>query len=190
MTVEQIMEDNALALKIATDSSASCKNFTHKDMLNPSPDYMYANNPGIYVCSSELMKAALPQPVAVATCNFVIRQASCPFYSPDFSVLLKSSVTTYNNTITFTLSRFRSFNGSYFYKIYDSNGVVYFDLSYPEISNVNKEIDEEAKGVFFNFLNECSSQPVQDLSVENVSDLLSDQQEQKNTKSYLSSLIS
>ncbi len=188
MTDEQTLEDNAVALKIAVDSSASCRNFTHKDMLNPSPDYAYANNPGIYACSSSLLKAALSQSVSVLTCNFISNQNSCPFYSPDYSIISKSSFTSFNSTSTYFLSRFRSFDGSYFYKIYDSNSKVYTELHYPEISNIDKQIDEEAQKVFHLFLNDCTSE--EQYTVEDVFNPSVPQQDQKNNKSYLNSLIS
>lgn len=189
MTDEQNLQDNALALKIAVDSNTSCQNFTHKDMLNPSPDYGYANNPGIYACSSQLMKAALSNSSSVITCNFVANHTSCPFYSPDYSIVLKSTITNvFNTTIDYFLTRFRSFDGSYFYKIYNSNSEVFVELFYPEISNIDKVIDQEAKKVFYEFLTDSTSN--EQYTVEDPSDSSADQHEQKNTKSYLNSLIS
>lgn len=184
------LQDNAIALKIAVDSSASCRNFTHKDMLNPSSDYAYANNPGLYACSSELLKTALANSVtnSVISCNFIANQSSCPFYDPHYSVVLKSSLTLVNTTLNYYLSRFRSFDGSFYYKIYDSNGTIFFDLNYVNISNANGEIDEEAKKVFYQFLEECTQED--DYSVESILNDKPSEKEQNKNKSYLNSLIS
>lgn len=184
------VEDHAIALKMAIDNSSSCKSFTHKDMLNPSQGYQYANNPGFNACSSDSMKKALtnvPSNSALS-CSFISNQSSCPFYTPDYSIVLKSSITVLNSALTFYLSRFRSFNGSFVYKIYDSSGKSFFDLNYSDISNVNGQIDEEATKVFHQFLDDFSQNG--QYSVENILSKNDYQQEQKNTKSYLKSLIS
>lgn len=177
------LEDASIALKIAAQYEFTCKSFTHKDMLNPSDKYEYANNPGIYACSSPIMKLASSQPTAVTNCAFPNRQSSCPFYVPDFLISSKASATHAEKTTSYYLTRFRSFNGTYDYRIYTSDEKVLFTLSYTNLSNLDNSVEEEAKKVFINFLEEYIS----NYSIEEIDAPIV---EQKTNKSYLNSLIS
>jgi hypothetical protein len=183
ITDTSFVEDVSIAVRIASQYEVSCKSFTHKDMLNPSDKYEYANNPGVYACSSPLMQLASSQPNSVTHCAFAARQNSCPFYVPDFSISSKASATVGDKTTEYYLTRFRSFNGTYNYKIYTSDEKVLFNLSYTNLSNLDNSVEEEAKQVFINFLEEY----IPNYSFQNIDSPIV---EQKSNKSYLNSLIS
>jgi hypothetical protein len=176
------MVDQALALKLAVDFSSSCVNYDPSTMINPTDKYIYANNPGIDTCSSTGVKNAFPQTSPVTPCISVLQQSLCPFYSPDFFILLKASFPS--SSLFYYLTRFKSLTGSYHYKIYNSDQIVLFNLDYTNLSNSDKKVDEEAQKVFIEFLDSYIPNYTLNHSVNNLVP------EKEEKLSYLSSLIS
>jgi hypothetical protein len=181
------INDKALALKIAVDSLSSCTNHDAPSMLNPTETYMYANNPGFHSCSSVDFKKSLKQESSFVPCIFiedavsVNQQSKCPYYTPDYFIVLKATFS--DSSLSYYLTRFKSILGHYFYKIYNSESVVLFNLSYVDLSNSDQSVDQESKKVFLELINSFDSE-------YQISTFLQPSVEKKDKNSYISSLVS
>jgi hypothetical protein len=173
-------DDYELAKEISKNTLTACQHHSSPSNLNPSSSYAYANNPGIYSCSTPTRKSNDSQPVF---CVYVMEQSHCPLYKPDFSVIRKVRTIT---DVDYYLSRFRSYDGTYLYRIYDNNLNVYSELKYSQIQMQNDNLNIEAIALYNRFLI--------DLSVEFVEhDIAEDAMlifKQKETNSYLKTLVS
>jgi hypothetical protein len=112
-----------------------------------------------------------------------MEQSNCPLYKPDFSVMNKVRA---NNDIDYYLSRFRSYDGTYLYRIYDNNLNVYSQFKYTQIEMENDNLNLEAISLFNKFLIDLSIQFVQQDVAEDAMLI----PKQKETNSYLKTLVS
>lgn len=172
--------DHDLANDMAKNFNSSCKFFTTSTMLNPSSDYEYANNPGIHICSSPIVKAnsAVPVPSCISPFN----HSRCMIYSPEFSVMKKVSVNFMAEQFIVYLSRFKSFSGSYFYLIYNDQRSVYNRLTYEDVKMVDLNLDSEAIQVFNLFV--AQFEDVKEIPID-----LPNNQPVKNS-SFISTILS
>lgn len=146
---ENTPTDNDLALAIATSSRAACTYFTSASMLNPSKDYKFANTGGVNSCSCP-MRASDPANQHMR-CEFTARQNNCVLYFPDFTILKKS---VSENSNVFYLSRFKTKDSSYSYKIYDKFLNVYNAFNYVDIELANNSLDEEVTVFYYALLDQ------------------------------------
>jgi hypothetical protein len=173
-------DDYELANQISKNTLTSCQHHSSPSNLNPSSSYGYANNPGIFSCSVTSRKSNDGQPVS---CVYPIEQSNCPLYKPDFSVMRKVRTST---DVDYYLSRFRSYDGTYLYRIYDNNLNVYSQFKYTQIEMENDNLDLEAISLFNKFLIDLSIQ-FTDQDIAQDAMLIF---EQKETNSYLKTLVS
>jgi hypothetical protein len=173
-------DDYENANEIAKRTLTSCQFHSSPSNLNPSTSYAYANNPGIFSCSVSSRKSNDSQPVS---CVYVMEQPNCPLYKPDFSVMRKVRSTA---DVDYYLSRFRSYDGTYLYRIYDNELNVYSQFKYTQIEMENDNLNLEAISLFNKFLIDLSIQfTYQDVAEDAM--LIS---KQKETNSYLKTLVS
>lgn len=171
------------ALSVTSKTSIACSHYTPSRMLNPNPNYQFANSPGIDACSNPVLLESIPSNTFLP-CAAPGIQPICSQYSPDYKVIKKYEGIVQNENKYYYLTKFRSTDGSYFYKIYDSTLKVYFDLSYQDIDDSSHSLDEHAVKVFNDFIADSM------LDLTEV-DLYSQQvPTEPNKKSYLSTLIS
>ncbi len=173
-------DDYELAKEISKNTLTSCQHHSSPSNLNASSSYAYANNPGIYSCSAPTRKSNDGQPIS---CVYAMEQSNCPLYKPDFSVMNKVRA---NNDIDYYLSRFRSYDGTYLYRIYDNNLNVYSQFKYTQIEMENDNLNLEAISLFNKFLIDLSIQFVQQDVAEDAMLI----PKQKETNSYLKTLVS
>jgi hypothetical protein len=173
-------DDYELAKEISKNTLTSCQHHSSPSNLNASSSYAYANNPGIYSCSAPTRKSNDGQPIS---CVYAMEQSNCPLYKPDFSVMNKVRA---NNDIDYYLSRFRSYDGTYLYRIYDNNLNVYSQFKYTQIEMENDNLILEAISLFNKFLIDLSIQFVQQDVAEDAMLI----PKQKETNSYLKTLVS
>lgn len=185
----QILQDDPAstdafsALSVASKAQIACSHHTPAKMLNPSPNYQFANNPGIDGCSNPIFLERIPSNTFLP-CSAPGIQSLCSQYSPDYKIVKKYEGLVQNEIRYYYLTKFRSFDGSYFYKIYDNALKVYFDLSYQDIDDSDSSLDDYAVQVFNDFIADSM------LNLTEV-DLYSQQvPTESNKKSYLSTLIS
>lgn len=172
-------DDYQNANEIAKRTLTSCQFHSSPSNLNPSTSYVYANNPGIFSCSVPSRKSNDSQPVS---CVYVMEQLNCPLYKPDFSVMRKVRSTA---DVDYYLSRFRSYDGTYLYRIYDNELNVYSQFKYTQIEMENDNLNLEAISLFNKFLIDLSIQfTYQDVAEDAM--LIS---KQKETNSYLKTLV-
>lgn len=173
-------DDYESANEIAKRTLTSCQFHSSPSNLNPSTSYLYANNPGIFSCSVSSRKSNDSQPVS---CVYVMEQPNCPLYKPDFSVMRKVRSTA---DIDYYLSRFRSYDGTYLYRIYDNELNVYSQFKYTQIQMEDDNLNLEAVSLFNKFLIDLSIEfTYQDVAEDAI--LFS---KQKETNSYLKTLVS
>ena len=170
--------DYQAATSIATSLSTSCIFYTSPSSFNPSSHYGYANNPGLLSCSSPDRSMGSSSPM---TCVYAMQQNACPLYRADFSILRK--VETSSN-LFYYLSKFRIADGSYVYRIYDSNSNVYSNFNYLKIKIDDNSPDEDAVSFYEEFLADLGIQ----YSYQNVADDCIFEQVQKNIIPYFSTL--
>lgn len=173
-------DDYENANEIAKRTLTSCQFHSSPSNLNPSASYAYANNPGIFSCSVSSRKSNDSQPVS---CVYVMEQPNCPLYKPDFSVMLKVRSTA---DVDYYLSRFRSYDGTYLYRIYDNELNVYSQFKYTQIEMENDNLNLEAISLFNKFLIDLSIQ----FSYQDVAEDAMLISKQKETNSYLKTLVS
>lgn len=163
-------------------SAASCVHFTHHSMLNPNPNYPFANNPGVDSCSHD-GRIAIELPNSFISCAFSNFQYKCPMYQSDAKTIYKSQTVS---SVYFVVKS-RLIDGTICYKIVDSNYNIYQDLVYAQISESNADLDKEAYLVFDNFL----SQLMSDYLISDFADHDNQDPVKTETKksSYLLSLI-
>ena len=172
-------DDYEIANEIAKRTLTSCQFHSSPSNLNPSTSYVYANNPGIFSCSVSSRKSNDSQPVF---CVYVKEQPNCPLYKPDFSVMRKVRSTA---DVDYYLSRFRSYDGTYLYRIYDNELNVYSQFKYTQIEMENDNLNLEAVSLFNKFLIDLSIKfTYQDVAEDAM--LIS---KQKETNSYLKTLV-
>ena len=172
-------DDYEIANEIAKRTLTSCQFHSSPSNLNPSTSYVYANNPGIFSCSVSSRKSNDSQPVF---CVYVMEQPNCPLYKPDFSVIRKVRSTA---DVDYYLSRFRSYDGTYLYRIYDNELNVYSQFKYTQIEMENDNLNLEAVSLFNKFLIDLSIKfTYQDVAEDAM--LIS---KQKETNSYLKTLV-
>ena len=180
---ENISTDIMSALSVASLTSISCIHHTPARMLNPNPNYQFANNPGIDACSNPVLLDRIPSNTFLP-CSAPGIHSLCSQYSPDYTILKKYESSTNGELKYYYLTKFRSFDGSYFYKIYDSALKVYFELSYNDIDDKESNLNDYAIKV----LNDFITDSMLDLAEVNI---YTDQvPTESNKKSYLSTLIS
>jgi hypothetical protein len=146
---ENTQTDKDLALALATSSRAACTHFTSASMLNPSKEYKFANTGGVNSCSCP-MRAPEPNSLHMR-CEFTTRQIMCGLYYPDFTVLKKS---VSENSNVFYLSRFKTKDSSYSYKIYDKFLNVYNTFDYTDIDLAKNPLDEEVTVFYYALLDQ------------------------------------
>lgn len=173
-------DDYELANEISKNTLTSCQFHSSPSNLNPSTSYAYANNPGIFSCSASSRKSNNSQPIF---CVYVTEQSDCPLYKPDFSVMLKVRSTT---DVDYYLSRFRSYDGAYLYRIYDNNLNVYSQFKYTQIEMQNDNLNLEAVSLFNEFLIDLAIQFTHQDVAEDAMLIF----KQKETNSYLKTLVS
>ena len=173
-------DDYEIAKEISKTLLTSCSFHSSPSNLNPSTSYVYANNPGIYSCSVPSREASDSRPLS---CVYPLEQNNCPLYKPDFSVIRKVRTVA---DVDYYLSRFRSYDGTYLYKIYDNNLNVYSELKYSQIQMDNDNLNIEAVSLYNRFLIDLSVEFVQQDIAEDAM-LIS---KQKETNSYLKTLVS
>lgn len=152
-SIESISPSLRLAFEVITENTNTypiCSSFSSPDLHNLSSTYEYANRPPIYNCSHPEIVPTTPG--APKFCSFGPRQNICIFYNPDIKILSSASVKNWSKTFNVYLARFRSYSGSYLYKIYDDQKNVYYDLDYQK-ETVDVELDKEAMDVYLQFLN-------------------------------------
>ena len=172
-------DDYEIANEIAKRTLTSCQFHSSPSNLNPSTSYVYANNPGIFSCSVSSRKSNDSQPVF---CVYVKEQPNCPLYKPDFSVMRKVRSTA---DVDYYLSRFRSYDGTYLYRIYDNELNLYSQFKYTQIEMENDNLNLEAVSLFNKFLIDLSIKfTYQDVAEDAM--LIS---KQKETNSYLKTLV-
>jgi hypothetical protein len=176
-------DDYELANEISKTLLTSCPHHSSPSNVNPSTSYAYANNPGIHSCSvSSRKNNDDSRPVF---CVYPMEQSNCPLYQPDFSVIRKVRNAVDIDT-DYYLSRFRFYDGTYFYKIYDNNLNVYSELKYSKIQMENDNLNIEANALFNKFLIDLSLQfTEEDIAPDAVLTPV-----QKETNSYLKTLVS
>ena len=175
-------DDYELANQISKTLLTSCSHHSSPSNINPSTSYAYANNPGIHSCSAPSRKSKDSQPVF---CVYSMEHNNCPLYKPDFSVIRKVRNAVDIDT-DYYLARFRSYDGTYFYKIYDNNLNVYSELKYSEIQMENNNLNTEANALFNSFLIDLSLQ----FTEEEIDPDAVFTPVQKETNSYLKTLVS
>lgn len=175
------IKDSLMAISFDLQS-ISCTNFTSHTMLNPSNNYPYANNPGKSSCSHPSQLSHFPANTFIA-CSFENRNTFCPLYTPDYMILEKQIA---KNNKKYYLTRYRGHDGSFYYKIYDNTGLVYYNLNYSNVSISNSDLDTEARVVFNSFFDQIG---VEKLTTSSVVEEVIDTQK-TNKSSYLLSLIS
>lgn len=162
-----------------TSHTICCKHFTNSNMLNPSAEYKYANSAGMNGCSAS-SRFSPSHSQTVFRCEYPDRQSICPMFSPDFRTVKEASV----SGVTYFLNSYRLVNGSYLYKIIDSENNTYFDFSYDNLSSKEYDLDQETEMLFDEFLSSFQEKI-------NYSDSKSSEfQEEKKKNSYLLALIS
>ena len=172
-------DDYEIANEIAKRTLTSCQFHSSPSNLNPSTSYVYANNPGIFSCSVSSRKSNDSQPVF---CVYVKEQPNCPLYKPDFSVMRKVRSTA---DVDYYLSRFRSYDGTYLYRIYDNELNLYSQFKYTQIEMENDNLNLEAVSLFNKFLIDLSIKfTYQDVAEDAM--LIS---KQKETNYYLKNLV-
>ena len=172
-------DDYEIANEIAKRTLTSCQFHSSPSNLNPSTSYVYANNPGIFSCSVSSRKSNDSQPVF---CVYVKEQPNCPLYKPDFSVMRKVRSTA---DVDYYLSRFRSYDGTYLYRIYDNELNLYSQFKYTQREMENDNLNLEAVSLFNKFLIDLSIKfTYQDVAEDAM--LIS---KQKETNSYLKTLV-
>lgn len=178
-TLDPTVIDSMLALTVAQQGVA-CSHFTPSTMLNPSPLYSFANNPGYDSCSNQSVAELNPGQVFVK-CQFSNRNYVCPYYSPHYQIITKHSL---NDNRFYYLTRFRSYSGSYTYKIYDSNSNVYQVFEYTNLSIKDNDLDSEALALFNLFLKDSM------LETKPLNDVTDSVSSKPQKTSYLSTLVS
>lgn len=178
--------DYSLAYRIAV-VFGTCSNFDSPNAYNPSKNYEYANNPGMYLCSSSKKRQILTDKSVPLFCEFSRSTeglSNCIFYEPDFNIISKVS---YLDKYYY-LTKFRNSSGSYLFKVYDSEGCIYLDLDYKDIviSDVS-DFDNQINDLFYNYLSK-------DLMISNFEQGEISQDcftsVQKETKSFLQTILS
>lgn len=182
LDVPDEVKDNLIAVSFDTNSIA-CSNFTSHNMLNPSGNYPYANNPGKSSCSHPVQVSHFPQNTFIV-CSFDSRQTLCPLYTPDYMILEKQIA---QDNKKYYLTRYRAYDGSFYYKIYDNAGNTYYNLNYSNVSITDADLDTEARVVYNSFFDQIGidTTSVYSSVVEKVIDI-----QKTNRSSYLLSLIS
>lgn len=173
-------DDYELAKQISKNTLTACQHHSSPSNLNPSSSYAYANNPGIYSCSAPTRKSNDAQPIS---CVYAMEQSNCPLYKPDFSVMRKVRI---NDDVDYYLSRFRSYDGTYLYRIYDNNLNVYSQFKYTQIEMENDNLNLEAISLFNKFLIDLSIQFTEEEIAQDAMFI----PVQKETNSYLKTLVS
>lgn len=165
---------------LATTFSGACVNYTNEQMLNPSINYHFANTAGVNHCSHP----SVVNPINMApSCVFVDRQSRCPFYVPDLLTLKKSTSTTLNLSLT----KIRTYDGSYVYLIHNDTGSVYQKFDFKKLSITDNDLDAEALRLFDIYLHEIQ---LTDLSYSDEDQFNNNNSNTIAKSSYLLSLIS
>ena len=175
--------DYEFANEISKTLLTSCSHYTSPSNINPATSYAYANNPGIFSCSVPSRKNS--DDSRPLSCVYPMEQNSCPLYKPDFSVIRKVRNAVDVDT-DYYLSRFRSYDGTYYYKIYDNNLNVYSELKYSQIQIENDNLNIEANALFNRFLIDLSIQFTEEEIAQDAMFI----PVQKETNSYLKTLVS
>lgn len=175
------VKDNLIAVTYDSNSIA-CRNFTSHTMLNPSENYPFANNPGKNSCSHPVQLSHFP-PNTFVHCSFDSLQTICPLYTPDYMILEKQVA---SDNKKYYLTRYRAYNGSFYYKIYDNTGNTYYNLNYSNVSIADADLDTEARVVYNSFFDQIG---VETSPVSQTPQQVIDNQK-TNSSSYLLSLIS
>jgi len=138
------------AAVLAAQFPIVCKYYSNNIPLNPSSHYQYANNPGIRCCSSSQRLAVASPTKPPLFCDMSpVTMSTCIFYSSDFKILKKIKAS--NQTVYF-MTRYRTEQESYIYKLYGEDAVVYLELNYSDIKSIDDNIDTEAIRVFEDFI--------------------------------------
>jgi hypothetical protein len=186
-TKDQILESKSLDYQAATVVSrtilTACSFHSSPSSANRSSHYDYANNPGLISCSSPQRASNNSSPMI---CVYSLEQPNCPLYTPDFTVVSKVKT---NLDCFYYLSRFRTYNGSYVYRIYDSFFNVYSNFDYTNLSVTPSglsDLDLEAIKFYKEFLSHSGIT----YSHEDIDDDCSFRPIQKKAVSYLNALVS
>lgn len=169
--------DYQLAYAMSISMKTSCSYHTSPSNLNPSEHYSFANNPGLFSCSSPKRNIDLSNP---PSCLYILDHSSCPIYNPDFLLIRKVKT----SDAFYYLTRFRFYDGSYCYKIYDAFGRAYSQLVYTQIKADSIELNLEAISLYEQFLKDLSV----DYTVEEI-DQDCFETPKKERKSYLKNLF-
>jgi hypothetical protein len=175
--------DILAALNMASKKDTACVQHTSHTMLNPNPSYQFANNPGMDACSHPVRLELVPANTLLP-CQAPGLHILCSLYSPDYKII-KKFVSLTDSTLFYYLTKYRSLDGSYSYKIYDSSMNLYNQLSYKNLSDKNSDIDSYALDVFLSFVKDSMIQ-VEEVLIEQP--LV--EHSNPNKKSYLATLVS
>jgi len=154
-TIDTVHEDIKRAFKIIVETSQTppiCSYFSSPDIHNLSSTYEYANKPPVYNCS--YLEKSQPVNSDFKFCFFPSRQTSCMMYNPDIKVIASTKVSNFSSDtfeLIVYLIRYRSYSGSYLYKIYDTNDNVYYDLDY-QSEKADDQLDQEAIQIYVDFM--------------------------------------